>query len=114
MKNFKYSGQSFEYTVPGGQSVVSGDPVVQGEFSGCVIGDAAENEVVNAQRTGVVEIPKKDTVVFAQGDSVYLEAGEGSDVNTSPLFGYAYKAAAGGDEKILVALKAGAAAFNGM
>lgn len=113
MKNFKFSGQTFKYIAPVG-GVLSGAPVVSGELAGCAVGDAAEGEAVEVQRTGVVDIPKKSAVAFAQGEAVYLEAGEGSDVDTSPLFGYAYEAAAGGDATIRVALKAGAAAFNGM
>ncbi len=113
MKNFKYSGQSFEYTVPAG-GILSGAPVVQGELSGCAIKDGAENEVVNVQATGVVEIPKKAGVAFGQGSEVNLEAGEGSDDGGSPLFGYAYRAAASGDATIFVLLKRGAASFNVM
>ena len=113
MKNFKFSGQTFKYTVAG-SAVVSGDPVAVGELSGCVVGDAEVGEEVEVQRTGVVDIPKKTGVAFAQGEAVYLEAGEGSDVDTEPLFGYAYQAAVAGDATLRVALKAGAAAFNGM
>ena len=117
MKNFKYSGQSFKYVVPAA-GVASGDPVVQGELCGCSVVDGVENDVVEVQRTGIVRVKKNETVAFSQGDSVYFDAAEARMCNstdgTNTLFGYAYESALAADEYMLVALKAGAAAFNGL
>lgn len=113
MKNFKYSGQSFKYVVPAA-GISSGDPVVQGELSGCSVVDGVENDVVEVQRTGIVRVKKNETVAFSQGDSVYFDAADAdmNDDNLNPLFGYAYESALAADEYMLVAQKAGAAAFN--
>lgn len=115
MKNFKYSGQSFKYVVPAA-GVVSGDVVVQGELSGVASVDGVQGDVIEVYRTGIVEVKKDESVAFIQGDAVYFNAAN-SDVNdtdTLPLIGYAYEAAAASDERVLVAQKAGASAFNGL
>jgi len=115
MKNFKFSGQSLPYTA--GADIVSGDPVEVGEFFGVAKGDIANGSDGELQLTGVVEIPKNNTVAFSQGDPVYWD-GADSNVNddsiNNKLAGYAYKSALAADEKMLVMLKLGAAAFNGM
>lgn len=116
MKNFKFSGQTFEYSNSSGNTIESGSVVVSGDYVGVAIADIADGESGPCQRTGVVDIPKVTGTAFTQGEEVYWDEADGeiNDDNANPVAGHCHVAAASGDEVILVALVGGPAAFNGM
>ena len=69
MKNFIQKGNTVTFTAP--QDLVSGSGVVVGSVFGIASNDAAKDEDVELQLTGVVEINKNVGEVWKQGDLIY-------------------------------------------
>lgn len=102
MKNFVQKGDTIKYTA--GAAISSGDIVEIGQLIGIAVDDVANGEEGIASLQGVYEVAKKAAVAFSQGDIVYFEAGEASDV-VGKVMGYAMEAAAGGDATLKVKLE---------
>ena len=114
MKSYKFNGQIFTYVALA--AIASGDVVIQGEYVGIAIADAAIGEEVECQRTGVVELPKEAALVIVQGEKAYWD---GSEVDNKPAddgqndeIGIFHKSELSGSDNAQVLLKGGAAAFN--
>lgn len=102
MKNYDSKGMTIRVTAGG--AIASGDMVEVGQLIGVAISDCASGEDCVVWLEGVYDVAKKAAVVFAQGDIVYFEASEGSDV-VGKVAGYAMEAAAGGDATVKVKLE---------
>lgn len=104
-------GNILDLTAPVG-GVVSGSPYMIGNFPCIAQVTADAGETVAMAVEGVHEIPIKTGVSFSEGDPVYLESGEGSDVATSPKFGDCVKAADQGAGDTVVQVKLNSAAAD--
>jgi len=114
-KNLVACGDVLDYTVPNGETIVSGAPVLVGDVLGVALVGGIEGETIAVQIEGVFELPKKThatTEALAQGAPVYFDDAEGqkkmtnSDANgANKLVGYAYAAAASTASTVQVLLK---------
>lgn len=97
-QNYINKGGHLDYTVPTGQSVVSGDVVVIGDTAGVATGSASAGETVVVACFGAWTLPKATTSgnAFAQGEKVYYDTSTKKCVtdDTKMLIGFAYTAAA--------------------
>jgi predicted RecA/RadA family phage recombinase len=85
--------------------------IIDGEYVGVAVADAAIGEEVECQRTGVVELAK-DAVEVLQGEVAYWDSGTASNVVAGDIIGTFHKKNLSGDSSALVLLKGGAASFN--
>ncbi len=99
MKNYVQKGDTFKQAA--GAVYASGDLVKSGKMIGVAVADYTATEEAIANSEGVYKITKKAAVAFSQGDQVYYEAGEGSNV-VGDQIGYAWEDAAGGDATVTV------------
>jgi predicted RecA/RadA family phage recombinase len=94
MKNFVQPGDTLTLTVPAG-GVLSGQPVVVGSIFGVAAYDAIEGAEVEAQVTGVFELPKAAGVID-QGDPVWWDDTANVIKNASAAGLYSVGVATGG------------------
>ena len=97
MKNYIQPGNVIAVTAPTG-GVASGDGVLVGSLFGIAAGDAAENDNVEVQTTGVFELSKV-TGAISQGAKVYWDDTNKrttSVATSNTLIGVATEAVAGG------------------
>ena len=99
MKNFVQDGKTIR--IVAGAAITSGEVVAVGDLVGVAINDCANTEECVLHLEGVYAVTKKAAVAFAQGEIVYFEASEASDV-VGKVIGYAHEAAAGGDATVNV------------
>lgn len=104
-------GKILDLTAPGG-GVVSGSPYMIGNFPCIAQATADAGQTVAMAVEGVHEIPIKTGVDFTEGEAVYLESGEGSDVDSSPKFGDCVKAADQGAGDTVVQVKLNSASAD--
>jgi predicted RecA/RadA family phage recombinase len=71
MKNFIQPGGTISLTAP--YTVLSGAGLLVGAIFGVASFDAAINETVEAQLTGVFELPKTSALAIAVGDRLYWD-----------------------------------------
>jgi predicted RecA/RadA family phage recombinase len=93
-QNYIESGDVLDYTVPAGETVVSGSPVIVGDLIGVALSSGTEGQVVAVMLEGVFELPKA-TGAIAHGATVYWNATTGKVTTTATdntLIGYAWKA----------------------
>ena len=105
MKNFIQKGDTITLSAPAG-GVTSGGGVLVGSLFGIAAGDAAENDNVEVQTTGVFELPKA-TGAVTQGVKVYWDNTNGNVTTTvtgNTLIGAATIAAVSGDATVRVKL----------
>ena len=95
MKNFIAKGEALTYTVPTGQTVTSGTPVVVGSLLGIPVTSGAAGDTVALSVCGVFDVPKLTTTgeAFVQGAKVYWDAGAATTDDSKLFVGYAYAAA---------------------
>ena len=105
MKNFIQKGDTLTLTAPTG-GVSSGDGVLVGSLFGIAAGDAAENDNVEVQTTGVFDLPKA-TGAVTQGAKIYWDNTNKNVTTTATgntLIGAATVAAVSGDATVQVKL----------
>ena len=105
MKNFIQKGDTLTLTAPTG-GVASGDGVLVGSLFGIAAGDAAENDNVEVQTTGVFDLPKA-TGAVTQGAKIYWDNTNKNVTTTATgntLIGAATVAAVSGDATVQVKL----------
>ncbi len=105
MKNFIQKGDTLTMAAPTG-GVASGDGVLVGSLFGIAAGDAAENDNVEVQTTGVFDLPKA-TGAVTQGAKVYWDNTNKNVTTTATantLIGAATVAALSGDATARVKL----------
>lgn len=105
MKNYIQPGNVIAVTAPTG-GVASGDGVLVGSLFGIAAGDAAENDNVEVQTTGVFELSKV-TGAISQGAKVYWDDTNKNVTTTATgntLIGAAVVAAVSGDATARVKL----------
>jgi predicted RecA/RadA family phage recombinase len=84
MNNFIQTGDVLELTAPAG-GVSSGDLVIVGAIAGVAAKDAAEDEKVNIQTTGVFSLPKTSAQAWSEGDRIYWDAANSRADKTATL-----------------------------
>jgi predicted RecA/RadA family phage recombinase len=102
MKNFVQKGDSFKFVA--GSAIASGDIVKSGKLVGVALDDVASGDEGIAYIEGVYEVAKKAGVAFSQGDVVYEESSEASDV-VGDKMGHAFEDADAGDATMKVKLE---------
>ena len=117
-KTFIQEGKVLDYVAPA--DIKSGDVVVIGQLVGVALDDIASGETGPVQVEGVWELPKLDTAVIAQGESVNWDVSASVfDANSAaPAAGditdgcVAAKDAANGDTTVWVKLNVGPGTVN--
>lgn len=94
MKNFKQQGDTITVVAPG--AVSSGDIVQVGQIVGIAITDALSGANVELKRTGIFELPAVSAEVWTDGQVVYFDGTNISDVSAAGklMVGFAHGAKA--------------------
>lgn len=85
MRNFIQPGNTMTLTAPTG-GVEAGEAVKIGAIFGVAVSDAAEGEQFALEVEGIFELPKVSAQTWAEGDRVYWDGDEATNVATAGQF----------------------------
>jgi predicted RecA/RadA family phage recombinase len=84
MSTYSQPGAVLPIKLPG--TTAKGALVAIGDSYAVALAGGAENDIVNGALEGVFPLPKKDGVTIVQGEQLYLDTGELTNVaNTAPV-----------------------------
>ncbi|MEH6575786.1 MAG: capsid cement protein [Amphritea sp.] len=105
MKNYIQDGKNLEHVAAA--DCVSGDVLVMGQLVGVAVDDIKTGETGIVTLCGVFELPKKAATAFTQGQRLFWDGAEVTDVATANDFmGWAAAVAASADATAAVLLGA--------
>lgn len=113
-QNYIESGERFEYVVPTGETITSGQIVKVGSLAGVALGSGVEGDTVVIALKGVYKLVNDNNENIPLGATLYLDAT--NEITTSPddgetpavphtPFGWAWSASANSSQPIFVKLK---------